>query len=92
MGGQWSRSVTLLSFGDEILFDLGSISINDDSCAAGHAGSTAARVTALPGPAFTIERFTKATCEAETWEPAGEPEPFEFTAPTESPYVNLPVN
>lgn len=91
MGGETSRSVTLASFGADGLADWGSTSINEDACAAEHDGSTAARVKALPGPIFTIEHYTQATCEATTWEPVGGPEPLEFTAPESSAYVELPV-
>lgn len=91
MGGQVSRSVTLASFGADGLADWGTTSILDSACAAGHDGASAARVLALPGPTFTVERFTQASCEAETWAPAGEPEPLDLVAPEESTYVDLPV-
>lgn len=92
MGGQTSRSVTLAAFGaEEHLTDWGTVSIFDDSCAAGYAASSAARVQALPGPTFTIERFARASCEATDWDPAGEPEPLELVAPESSAYVDLLV-
>lgn len=93
MGGQVSRSVTLAAFGAEGLVDWGTTSINEDACAAGHDGSTAARVTAVPGPTFTVEHYARASCEAETWEPVGEPEPLEFAVPegAGTAYVELPV-
>lgn len=91
MGGQWSRSVTLAAFGDDALYDRVSVAVLDDACAAGHAGSTAARVSALPGPEFLVERYTRASCETETWEPAGDPEPLALDALSDNPYVDLPV-
>ncbi|MEP0547926.1 MAG: hypothetical protein ABJF88_13405 [Rhodothermales bacterium] len=91
MGGQVSRSVTLASFGTEGLADWGSTSLLDDSCAAGYDGSSATHVTALPGPTFTVERYARASCESETWEPVGGPEALELVAPETSPYVDLRV-
>ena len=52
---------------------------------------SAARITAVPGPAFTIEHFTMVSCESGQWQPAGAPEPFEFTPPDEETSVELPV-
>jgi hypothetical protein len=91
MGGQWSRSVTLVGFGEKGLRDLGSTSINDSACAAGHAGSTAARLFVVPGSEIMIEHFSQPTCETETWERVGEPEPLSLTPPEESPYVDIAI-
>lgn len=90
MGGQTSRSLTLVSFGDAGITDRGSTSIYDGACAAGRAGATAARVLALPGPAFTVERYTQPSCEEPTWEPMGDSEPLELYEPGIT-YVELPV-
>lgn len=59
--------------------------------AAGHDGSTAARVLALPGPTFTVERYARASCESTSWEPVGGPEPLAFVAPESSRYVDVLV-
>jgi hypothetical protein len=92
MGGQNTTGITLLSFGDGGLTEWGGTTTSDDSCAAGMAGGTAARVTAAPGPAFTIERFTVASCETPDWQPVGGPEPFEFDEQSGVTYVELPIS
>src|SRR3546814_12746375 len=56
MGGQNSTGFTILSFGDAGLVERSGPSILDESCAAMQEGGSAARVTAVPGPAFTNER------------------------------------
>lgn len=91
MGGQESSSMTLVSFAERGLRTWGGTSINDNACGAMQEGGTAARVSAIPGPAFTIERFDLVSCETGEWEPAGPPEPFEFTAPEQETAVELPL-
>lgn len=54
-------------------------------------GEEAARVLAEPGPTFTVERYTKPTCEGGTWEPAGEPRPLTLDGAGSGTYVDLPV-
>lgn len=91
MGGQESRGFTLMAFGADGLAEWGGTSIYDSSCGAGMSGTTAARVTALPGPEFLVERYTQATCETETWQSLGEPEPLDLDASTGIAYIDLPV-
>lgn len=94
MGGSWTRSVNLAAFGPDGLVERGGTTISYDACAAGSSdGGEAAWVLATPGtpPTFTVERYVRASCEAEAWEPQGAPEPLVFEAPEESPYVELPV-
>jgi hypothetical protein len=91
MGGQETTSITLVSFGEAGLRTWGGTSIQDNACAAMQEGGTAARITALPGPEFTIERFSLASCETGEWQPSGGPEPIAFDAPGEEPHVELPV-
>ncbi len=91
MGGQTSRSLTLLSFGDDGLHDWGSTGIYDSDCAAGQpSGSTATRVLALPGPTFTLDRYVQADCERVTWDADGASESFAFVGPTGTQYVETP--
>lgn len=92
MGGQTSRSLTLLSFTEAGLVERGSASIYDGTCATGRpdATATAAHILARPGPTFTVERYRQVSCEATTWEPAGEAETLELD-PTGLAYVDLPV-
>lgn len=91
MGGQNTTGITLVSFGDEGLSEWGATTTRDEACAAEQPGGTAARVTALPGPVFTIERYTQPSCEAADWQPVGGPEPFEFDGQSGIVYVELPA-
>lgn len=91
MGGQNTTGFTLVSFGVDGVTEWGGATINDNSCAAMQPGATAARVTALPGPELTIERYSKATCEATEWQPVGGPEPLELDAQSGIAYVDLPT-
>lgn len=90
MGGQNTTGFTLVSFGADGVTEWGGTTINDDSCAAMQPGSTAARVTAIPGPEFTIERYSMATCEATEWQPIGGSEPFDL-GQSGIAYVDLPT-
>lgn len=90
MGGQNTTGFTLVSFGADAVTEWGGTTINDDSCAAMQPGSTAASVTAIPGPKFTIERYSMATCEAAEWQPVGGPEPLEL-GQSGITYVDLPT-
>lgn len=91
MGGQWSRSVTLVGFGEAGLRDLAGAMINDDACAAGVEGATAARLSFVPGAEIMVEHFSKTTCEAETWDIAGNPEPLPLTPAQVSSYVDIAI-
>jgi hypothetical protein len=91
MGGENSTSVTLVSLADSGLRTWGGVMIQYDACGAMQEGGSAARITAVPGPEFTIERFALASCETGEWQPGGPPEPFEFTAPEEETSVELPL-
>ncbi len=94
MGGESSSYLTLAAFGAEGLVVRGGASIAYSTCGSGleGAGSTAARVLALSGPAFTVERYTLASCEeGATWESDGDPEPLDLDAPSGDAYVNLPL-
>lgn len=89
MGGQWTTSMTVLSLGADGPTEYASAAISDDACAAGHDGSTAARILAAPGPSFSVERYTKASCEATEWTPDGEAAPLDLDPPAETAYVDL---
>jgi hypothetical protein len=91
MGGENMSSVTLVSLADSGLRTWGGETIQYDACAAMQEGGQAARITALPGPAFTIERFTLASCESGEYQPAGPAESYQFTAPGEETAVELPI-
>lgn len=93
MGGENSSSVTLVSLADSGFRTWGGEMIQYDSCAAMQEGGMATRITAVPGPAFTIERFALASCESGEYQAGGPPEPFEFTAPApeDELSVELPV-
>jgi hypothetical protein len=91
MGGENTTSVTLVSLADSGLRTWGGSMIQYDACAAMQESGTAVRITAVPGPEFTIERFALASCETGEFQPGGPPEPFEFPAPGEETSVELPV-
>ncbi len=91
MGGENSTSVTLVSLADSGLRTWGGAMIQYDACGAMEEGGTAARIIALPGPAFTIEQFSRASCETGEWQSGGPPQPFEFPAPEEETSVELPL-
>src|SRR5690606_6916061 len=96
MGGEVSRSVTVMAFGADGLRDRGTAGIFYSACAGpGTGGSMAARVLATPGsasgPAFTVERYVQPTCEAAAWEADGAAEPLALDPPDEAGYVALPL-
>jgi hypothetical protein len=91
MGGENSTSATLVSLADSGLRTWGGTMIQYDNCAAMQEGGTAVRITGVPGPEFTIERFSLASCETGEYQAGGPPEPFEFTPPDEETSVELPV-
>ncbi len=92
MGGQNSGSMTLAAFGPDGLIDWGTEGIYDSACATGRPStSTASRILAHPGPTFTVEHYTQASCETDTWAPDGDPASLTLTAPEVSSYVDLPV-
>ncbi len=91
MGGQESSSFTLVSFTADGVVDRSGPSIYDSSCGAGQPGSTAARVTAVPGPTFTAERFTQPDCESAEWQPDGAPETIQLDQASGTEYVEVPV-
>jgi hypothetical protein len=91
MGGENSTTVTLVSLADSGLRTWGGVMIQYDDCGAMQEGGSAARITAVPGPEFTIQQFALASCETGEWQPGSPPEPFEFTAPEEETSVELPL-
>lgn len=91
MGGENSSTVTLVSLADSGLRTWGGAMIQYDACGAMQEGGEASRITAVPGPAFTIERFALASCESGEYQAGGPPEPFEFPAPGEEISVELPI-
>ena len=91
MGGENMTSVTLVSLADSGLRTWGGETIQYDSCAAMQEGGEASRITAVPGPSFTIERFALASCESGEYQAGGPPEPLELLAPDEETSVELPV-
>lgn len=93
MGGENMTSVTLVSLADSGLRIWGGETIQYDACAAMQEGGQAARITAVPGPAFTIERFSLTSCESGEYQADGPAESFEFTAPApeDETSVELPV-
>jgi hypothetical protein len=83
--------VTLVSLADSGLRTWGGEMIQYDACGAMQEGGQSARITAVPGPAFTIERFSLVSCETGEYDAGSPPEPYEFPAPGEETAVELPV-
>lgn len=92
MGGQVTGSFNLISLVPGGVTVWGGETIMDNACAAMQPGGTAARVTALPGPELTIERYSMATCEATEWQPVGAPEPMVLDPQSATTYVDLPTS
>lgn len=91
MGGEETGMLTLLGFAPDSLVARGHTLLYYSTCAAGTNATTAVRVLARPGPAFTAERFTLPSCEADAWEAVADPEPFELDPPYGGRYVELPT-
>ena len=90
MGGQESAYMTLMAFGDDGLAEWGGTALFGSDCAgSGDAGSTAARVTAEPGPTYTVERFVAPDCGA--WRADGAAAPLDLDPPSDVAYVELPA-
>jgi hypothetical protein len=89
MGGQVSAGVTLVAFKDERLRELGGAGIFESSCGAGREGAMAARLSVAPGFPVMIEHYSRPSCESESWQPVGEPEPLVFTPAEETPYTDI---
>ncbi len=92
MGGETSRAATISAFGDGGLAERGGTFVYGSDCASGRGDgrSTAARVLALPGPTFRVQRYA-ASCETDAWEPDGAEEALALDAPAGTPYVDLPA-
>jgi hypothetical protein len=77
--GTVAHGVTLAAFVEEGLDDFGRASIYESSCGAGYGdtGALAARLSVVPGSEIMIEHYRQPSCDSETWEPVGEPEPLE---------------
>jgi hypothetical protein len=52
-------------------------------------GPTSSRISLAPDSGLQIQHFSKATCESETWEPVGEPEPLVLEPPDKKPFVDI---
>lgn len=91
MGGQMTSGVTLAAPGEAGLRDLWTAEIFNSACdaQAGYEGSTSARITVVPGSPIMVQHFSQESCESESWQPRGEPEPLTLIPPGESSYVDL---
>lgn len=90
-GGQHTSGVTLLALGEEGLSDLGSVEVYNSACAAmaGYEWSNKARITVVPGSPIMIQSYSQSSCESETWEPTGEPEPLKLVPPEQNRFVDI---
>ena len=92
--GMVTESVTLAAFGDEGLDDLGWAITFESACDAGYGdtGADASRLSFVPGGEIIVERFRQSSCDSDTWEPVGEPEPLQPIADNEkADYVEIPL-
>jgi hypothetical protein len=93
MGGQESRAVTIAAFVETGLTELGSVSTYESICGSGRegvAGPAMAKLSVVPGSGLMIERFSKSSCESNTWEPTGKPEALTLSRPEENPFKDIP--
>jgi hypothetical protein len=91
MGGENSTSATLVSLADSGLRTWGGSMIGYDSCAGSGSGGMAARITAVPGPEFSIENYELVSCDSGEFRLGSGPEPLEFPPPGEEMSVELPL-
>lgn len=92
MGGQFSRGVTIAAFGEEGLVELGTASVYESACGTGRegmSGPTSAKISVVPGTGLVIQRSRQLSCESETWEPIGGPEPLVLVPSEENPFEDL---
>lgn len=91
MGGHNSTSLTLASFdADGHLYDLGSMDLEENGCAAMREEAHATHLRATSGPTFYAQRFT-GTCEGR-WTASGDEEAVDLYPPAEErAYTDLPT-
>ena len=92
--GMISRGVTLAEFGDEGLDDFASAITLESACNSDyrHYGASAARLSIVPGSEITVEHFRQESCDTETWEPVGEPEPLQPIPDSQkTDYIEIPL-
>ncbi len=83
--GLVSRGVALAEFGDEGLDDFGWAITFESACNAGYGdtGALAARLSVVPGAEIIVEQYRQPSCDVESWEPLGEPEPLQAISDSE---------
>ena len=70
--------------------DLGSAEIYNSTCAMGWKdGPTAVRISVVPGAEMMIERYDQPSCESETWQSTGGPEPFTLDSNGDTKFVDI---
>jgi hypothetical protein len=92
--GLVTEGVTLAAFGEEGLDDFGRATIFESACGAGYGdtGALAARLSIVPGSEIMVENYRQPSCDSETWEPVGEPEPLQPISATEKTvYTDIPL-
>ena len=93
MGGQYTRAVTIAAFADGGLVSLGNVETYNDACGMGREefdGRTRGRISRTPGAGWVVERERAATCESETWEPVGSPEPLVLEPDERRSFTRIP--
>jgi len=88
--GMVTEGVTLAAFGDVGLDDFGKATTFESACGAGYGdtGAFAARLSVVPGAEIIVEQYRQPSCDSETWEPVGEPEPLQPISTNEKTVYN----
>ena len=92
--GLVTEGTLLVALGEQGLDDIGRATTFESACGSGYAdtGASAARLSLLPGGQIIVEHYSQASCDAETWEPAGEPEPLQpISAQEKTVYTDIPL-
>ena len=92
--GLVTEGITLAAFGDDGLDDFGQAIIFESACGAGFGdtGALAARLAVGPGAEIVVEQFEQLSCDVDTWESAGEPQPLQAISDQEKTvYTEIPL-
>lgn len=72
------EGATLAAFGENGLDDFGQAIVFESACGAGYGdtGALAASLSVDSDAEIIVQNYRQPSCESETWEPVGEPEPL----------------
>lgn len=92
--GLVTEGITLAAFGDNGLDDFGQAIVFESACGAGYGdtGALAARLSVGPGTTIVVEQFQQLSCDVDTWESEGEPQPLQAIADQDKTvYIDIPL-